>query len=84
VELAKKRLLGEAQEDAMDLILNSEEKRQLMEILEEHQRELLREISRAKHHHTFRTSLQKKEQLLESIIDKLEAAQTGELASNSV
>ena len=68
----------------MDLILNSEEKSLLMEILEEHQRELLVEISRAKHHHEFRSTLQRKEQLLESIIHKLEATQAGELTSNPV
>ncbi|HKM51809.1 MAG TPA: hypothetical protein VJY33_00275 [Isosphaeraceae bacterium] len=67
----------------MELMLNSEEKQQLMEILEEHQRELLVEISRSKHHHEFRSTLQKKEQLLESIIHKLEATQAGELTSNS-
>ena len=64
----------------MELMLNSEEKRQLMEILEEHQRELLREISRADHH-AFRSTLQRKEQLLESIIRKLEATLAGELKS---
>jgi len=63
----------------MELMLNSEEKRQLMEILEEHQRELLREISRAKHHHAFRSTLQRKEHLLESIIRKLEATLAEEL-----
>jgi len=68
----------------MDLTLNSEEKRQLMEILEEHQRGLLREISRAKHHHDFRATLQKKEQVLESILVKLQLAQAGELTSSSV
>jgi hypothetical protein len=67
----------------MELTLNSDEKRQLMEILEEHQRELLVEISRAKHHHDFRSTLQKKEQLVESIIHKLEAAQAGALTSSS-
>lgn len=65
----------------MELTLSSDEKRLLMEILEEHNRELLVEISRAKHHHDFRSTLQKKEQLLESIIHKLEAVQAGELAS---
>jgi hypothetical protein len=68
----------------MELMLNSEEKRQLMEILEEHQRELLREISRAKHHHTFRSTLQRKEQLLESILHKVEATLAGELMSSAV
>jgi len=68
----------------MDLTLNPDEKRQLIEILEEHQRELLREISRAKHHHDFRATLQKKEQVLESILVKLQLAQAGELTSSSV
>ena len=67
----------------MELMLNSEEKRQLMEILEEYQRGLLREISRAKHHHEFRSSLQPREQLLESIIYKLAATQAGELTSHT-
>ena len=65
----------------MDLTLNCEEISQLMAILEEHQKELLREISRAKHHHDFRSTLQKEEQVLESIILKLQLAQAGELTS---
>jgi len=68
----------------MDFTLNPDEKRQLIEILEEHQRELLREISRAKHHHDFRATLQKKEQLLESIMLKLQLAQASELTSHAV
>lgn len=68
----------------MELMLNAEEKRQLMEILEQRQRELLWEISRTKHHHTFRSKLQRKEDLIESMIRKLEASLAGELTSTSV
>ena len=67
----------------MDLILNSDEKRVLMEILEERHRKFIVEISRGKHHHDFRSTLQKKEQLLESILHKLETVRTGELTSRS-
>jgi hypothetical protein len=41
-----------------------------MEVLEDRQRELLREISRAMHHE-FKTALKDNEKLLESILNKL-------------
>jgi len=58
----------------MELLLNLEEKKLLMEILEEHHRQLLREISHTDHHE-FRIALKKKERLLESVLSKLQASE---------
>ncbi len=58
----------------MELALNSEEKRLLMEILEERHREFLREASRA-HHHEFGIGLRNNEKLLESLLNKLRASE---------
>jgi chromosome condensin MukBEF complex kleisin-like MukF subunit len=61
----------------MELTLTTDERELLMEILEERQRELLREISRS-NHHQFRTALKKNERLLETLIGKLRAMQMGD------
>lgn len=53
------------------------ERELLLEILEEHHRELFREIARTKHH-DFKHVLKQKEQLLESIVHKLELYQPSE------
>ena len=58
----------------MELTLSSTEKDLLLEILGQHHRELLREIARTTHHE-FKDGLKKKEQLLESIVSKLELLQ---------
>ncbi len=55
----------------MELTLSSIERELLVEILEEHHRELLREIARTRHYE-FRDLLKRKEQLLESILHKLQ------------
>ena len=57
----------------MDLSLTAEEREFVMSILEERQRELLREISRT-HSHEFRVILQKNEGTLESVLTKLRVA----------
>ena len=59
----------------MNLVLNSEEEELVRELLTEKQRVLLGEISRAEHH-DFKRSLQKKETLLESLLNRLTPAQT--------
>jgi len=61
------------------LTLTSAEREFLMEILEEHHHELLREIARAKHHE-FKSVLKHKEKLLESMVNNLKVMQSGELA----
>jgi len=54
----------------MELILSSDEGKFLAEVLEEHHRELLREISRASHH-DFKLALKEKEKIIVAIINKL-------------
>lgn len=66
----------------MELTLTSAERELLLEVLEEHHRELLREIARAKHHE-FKVALKGKEKLLESTVTKLKAVHPGELAVSS-
>jgi vacuolar-type H+-ATPase subunit E/Vma4 len=66
----------------MELTLTSAERELLLEILEEHQRELLREIAKAKHHE-FKSVLKNKEKTLESIVTKVEVAQPGEVMLRS-
>lgn len=63
----------------MDLTLTSAERELLLEVLEEHHRELLREIARARHHE-FKVALRSKEKLLESTLTKLKVAPPPELA----
>ncbi len=57
----------------MELRLTEEERDLLVEVLGQHQRELLREISRT-HHHEFKVALKKNEHLLESLLSRIEAA----------
>jgi len=66
----------------MELILTLEEKELLREILEQHQHQLLREISRSKHRE-FKVELKNKERLLESLISKLKTGQPGALMMRS-
>jgi hypothetical protein len=67
-------LLMLAGEGVMELTLTAEERELVTAILAERHRELLREISRTSHH-DFKLVLRKNEQLLESILNKLGAAQ---------
>ena len=64
----------------MDISLTAEERELLIDILEERERELLREISRATHNE-FRSVLKKNERLLQSAISKLHAAGQDRLTS---
>jgi hypothetical protein len=61
----------------MELTLTTAERELLVEILKEHHRELFREIARTDHRE-LRSVLQKKETLLESVVNKLETVQAGE------
>jgi len=61
----------------MDVRLTSEEGNVLLEILEERDRVLMKEISHAKRE-TPRKALEQKETLLEHIIEKLEVERTEE------
>jgi len=61
----------------MELTLTTAEREFLMEILEQHHHELLREISRVRHLE-FKDVLRAKERLLESVAGKLKMNQPGE------
>jgi hypothetical protein len=63
----------------MELTLTSAEREMLLEVLEEHHHELLREIARARHHE-FKVALRSKERLLESTVAKLKVTPRPELA----
>ena len=67
----------------MELLLTSDERELLTEILEERQRELLREIAKA-HHRDFRVALQKKEALLQTMLEKMRVGQTVEFTGASL
>jgi hypothetical protein len=54
----------------MELTLTTEEQQLLLDILEQRQRELLKEISHTDHHE-FKQSLRKNEKLIESILSHL-------------
>jgi hypothetical protein len=56
----------------MPLDFGFEERELLLEILQEHQRELLRELAHTDHRE-FRTSLREKVRTLERVLDKLAA-----------
>lgn len=56
--------------DAMELNLTPDEHGFILEVLQERQRELLREISRTDYHQ-FRAILRQKEVMLESVLEKL-------------
>jgi hypothetical protein len=66
----------------MELTLTSAERELLLEILEQHQHELLREIAKAKHQE-FKSALKNKEKTLESLANKLEVTQPGEVMLRS-
>ncbi len=69
--------IGEA---ATEISFTSEERELLLAVLEERQRELLREISRSTHNE-FKLGLKRNEKLLQSAIDKLHAAQPEQFRS---
>jgi len=54
----------------VELILSTHEQELLKEVLEEHHRELLLEISRTDHH-DFKRMLKDKEQVVESLLERL-------------
>jgi hypothetical protein len=56
----------------MELRLTAEEEELLLNLLQEHQTHLLREIAKA-HHHEFKTGLRNRCTVLETILDKLQA-----------
>lgn len=62
----------------MELTLTTEEQQLLLDILEQRQRELLKEISHTDHHE-FKQSLRKNEKLLESILSHLRRVPVQEL-----
>ena len=64
----------------MELTLISEEHRLLVDILEQRQRELRREISHTDHK-VFKQALRKDEKLLESILTRLRATPVEELSA---
>ena len=66
----------------MEFALSTAEKELLLEILEEHHRELLREIAKAKHRE-FRQDLRRKEELVESLVSKVEHLQPADVALTS-
>lgn len=57
----------------MQITLSTEEQQLLTKVLEERQRELLREISRTDHHE-FKVVLQNNAKVLESLVNKLKEA----------
>jgi hypothetical protein len=64
----------------MEISFTPEERELLIDVLEERERELLREISRATHNE-FKVVLKKNEKLLQSVISKLQAADSEQLTS---
>jgi len=66
----------------MELTLTTAEREFLLEILEEHHRELFREIA-GTDHREFKSVLKNKEKLLESVVNKLEMLQPGEVMLRS-
>jgi hypothetical protein len=56
----------------MELRLTAEEEELLLNLLQEHQTHLLREIAKA-HHHEFRDGLRHRCTVLEAMLDKLQA-----------
>jgi len=57
----------------MEIVLTTEENNLLVEVLDEKQRELERELARTSHHQ-FKTILKKRETLLESVLNKLKVS----------
>ena len=64
----------------MEISLTAEERKLLIDVLEERHRELLREISRATHNQ-FKLALKENEKLLQSVIGKLHESGTERLTS---
>lgn len=64
----------------MEISFTPEERELLIDVLEERERELLREISRATHNE-FKSALRKNETVLQSAISKLHAAGQDRLTS---
>jgi cation transport regulator ChaB len=56
----------------MEILLTPEERELVREILQERQRELLKEIFHTDHHE-YRDGLRRREKLLEGVVTKLEA-----------
>lgn len=56
----------------MELRLTKEEEELLLNLLQEHQTHLLREIAKA-HHHEFRDGLRHRCTVLEAMLDRLQA-----------
>jgi predicted transcriptional regulator len=69
-------------EECMELILTNTERELLLEILNAHHRELFREIARTDHRE-LKSVLKNKEALVDSVVNKLELVQLGELMSHS-
>jgi len=63
----------------MELTLTSDEEELMREVLEEHHRQLIREIARARHHE-FKSALKTKERMIESLVTKLNAVQREQLS----
>ncbi|HXX26978.1 MAG TPA: hypothetical protein VEI99_00870 [Terriglobales bacterium] len=66
----------------MELMLTSDERELLLEVLEEHHRQLIREIARARHHE-FKSALKSKERMIESVVNKLKGAHPVELSGRA-
>jgi hypothetical protein len=66
----------------MELTLTNAERELLLEVLKQHHRELFREIARTDHRE-LRSVLKNKEELLDSVVNKLELVQVGESMSHS-
>jgi len=63
----------------MELTLTCDEEELMREVLEEHHRQLIREIARARHHE-FKSALKDKERMIETVVAKLKAAHHEELS----
>ncbi|HXY11672.1 MAG TPA: hypothetical protein VEI52_27805 [Terriglobales bacterium] len=63
----------------MELTLTPDEGELMREVLEEHHRQLIREIARARHHE-FKSALKDKERMIETVVAKLKAAHHEELS----
>jgi hypothetical protein len=64
----------------MDLTLTPDERELMLEVLEEHHRQLIREIARARHHE-FKAVLKSKERRIESVVNKLKAVHPVQLSA---
>jgi len=55
----------------MELSLNDAERELLLQVLEEREAHFVHEIAKAHHHHEFKHGLQKRCELLEKVLEKL-------------